>query len=226
MEIITKLKACDVNDLAPLVSISTERLARIQKSLLKDETSVPEGNRIYYFSRRLNMKPAIVSQRFSTHTVMFTITFAKLKENLELMLSFGIEPANILNDLWAFTRSSNTTKDRLELCQKTGKGNLKPWVIACNENKLDRSLTITEDQKSLLGDGTVIDYLSQRLNYDVEQTKAIATRYKAVSKVRVAKVRSEKIHLKKCEYSLKSSAAEKRSRLSPDRRKVHTRRNR
>lgn len=180
----------DINDFVPLISVSIQRFARAFKTLRKDEaSSVQEGNRIYYFSSRLKIKPAIVAKHFSTHMFIFSISFGKLKETLELMLHFGIPSENILKDLWSFIRPLSTTRTRLELCEKSGKGNLKPWVITCEEDKLRNSLTLTEDRLSLLGDGTVVDYLSQRLGYDLEMTKAIVTRYKAVTKVRVAKVR-------------------------------------
>lgn len=179
----------DINDFVPLLSVSVQLLDRAHQTLLRDEASIAKGNRIYFFGSRLKIKPATVANAFSTHMFMFTISFEKLKENLELMLEFGISPKNILNDLWSFIRSPSNTRARLELCQKAGKGNLKPWVISCDDVKIDKTLTLTEDRKNVLGDGTVIDYLSQRLGYDVELTKAIVMKYKPVTKVRVAKVR-------------------------------------
>lgn len=185
----------DINDFLPLISSSLQQLDRAKKTLLRDNKLNAEGNRIYFFSKRLKVKPAIVCHHFSTHMFIFTISFKKLKENLDLMLEGGITPMNVLNDLWVFIRASSNMKARLTLCEKAGKGNLKPWVISCTDETLEKSLTMTEDRKSLLGDGTVITYLSQRLGYNEELTKAIVTRYKAVTKVRVAKVIREKCQL-------------------------------
>lgn len=165
-------------------------LSRTQERTNKERGYVPQGNRIYYFSKRLDVQPALVSKYFATHMFMFEIDFDQMVENLNVMLEYNVSSINILRDLWAFKYLPTSIRARLERCQQADKENLKPWVIRCTEEILERSLTLSQEKKNLLGDSTVIDYLSERLGYDKETTKNIVSKHQQVLTVRVKRVRS------------------------------------
>ena len=120
---------------------------------------------------------------------MFEIHFEMLVENLNLLLEFEMAPISILRDLWAFKYLPSSIRARLERCQKAEKDNLKPWVIRCTEDILQNTLTITQERKELLGDKSVVEYLSERLGYEPELMKYMVDKHEQVMTVRVTKVR-------------------------------------
>ena len=189
LELIEKLQPRDINDFIPLITVSSLMLSRAQKRMQRERKHIPEGNRIYYFSKRLDVNPALVSKYFATHMFMFEVAFDQLVENLNVMLEFNVSSINILRDLWAFKYLPTSIRTRLERCQKADKENLMPWMIRCTEEILERSLTLSQESKNLLGDSTVVDYISERLGYDIETTKSIVSNHKSVLKVRVTRVR-------------------------------------
>lgn len=191
LKTLEKLKPRELNDFTPLARLTFIALSKLQKSFEKDETKFPEGSRIYYFSKRLDVEPALVAKYFSTHLFMFNLSPAILVENLNIMQEFEIPSQRILRDLWSFTYQPTQIRSRLEHCQKTeGKGNLKPWMIRCTEQILQRSLTLKQDRKDLLGNDTIAEYLAERLGVDVELIKVLTAKNETLPKIKVAKVRT------------------------------------
>lgn len=189
MKLLEKLLPRDINDFIPMIRVSPVILNRTYLSVVKERKHIPEGNRIYYFSKRLEVEPAMVAKYFSTHMFMFEVGFDQMEENLNIMLEFKVTSVSILRDLWAFKYLPKSIRIRLERCQKANKGNLKPWMIRCTEEILERSLSISQESKSLLGDNTVVEYISNRLGYDIETTKNIISKHRQVMKVRVQRVK-------------------------------------
>lgn len=62
-------------------------------------------------------------------------------------------------------------------------------MVRCKIEVLEHSNEIYKDNKNLLGENTVIDYLSQRLGIEPEQMKAIAYKHPTVLKCRVTKMK-------------------------------------
>lgn len=54
--------------------------------------------------------------------------------------------------------------------------------------KLFRSIKHSVDEKELLGDRTLVEYVADRLGYDVPTTKFILDKHPAIYNVRVTKV--------------------------------------
>lgn len=186
---IEKLHPKNLNDFIPLSRVSLSVLTRTQKIMNRERNHVPEGNRIYFLSSRLGVEPDLVSKYFSTHMFMFTINFDMLVENLNILLEYEITPVNILRDLWAFKYLPSSIRSRLERCQQADKDNLKPWMIRCPEDVLKKTLTLSQESKNLLGDDTMVSYLSQRLGYDEKAIKCLVEKNEIVTKVRITKVR-------------------------------------
>lgn len=219
---IEKMQPRDINDFVPLIHVSASILSRTRKTMEKERGYVPGGNRIYYFSSRLEVEPVLVAKYFATHMFMFEVAWEHLEENLNVMLEYKVSSIDILRDLWAFKYLPSSIRARLERCQKADKGNLKPWMIRCTEEILERTLTLSQESKNLLGDSTVIDYLSERLGYDIETTKSIVSRHEQVMKVRVTRVRlfyclqHDLAFLPPPSCFLSSFSDERHSRLSSD----------
>lgn len=119
---------------------------------------------------------------------MFEVAFDQLEANLNVMLEYNIRSINILRDLWAFKYFPSSIRARLERCQRADKDDLRPWMIRCTEDVLEKTLKLSQDNKELLGDQSVIDYISERLGYDIETTKSIISKFPKILKVRATRV--------------------------------------
>ena len=185
MDILKSFKGCDLDDLIPLLKVSSivlQRACRIQEAELKQQ--IPNANRITYMSKALKVKPELVSKYFATHMFMFGIPHDMLEENLKTLLEYEIEPIHILRDLWVFKYVPQKLKDRFELVKAAGRTTLRPWMVRCKMDVLEHSIDIYQQNKKLLGEDTVIDYLSKRLGYDTFTMKTIASKHPAVLKCR------------------------------------------
>lgn len=96
---------------------------------------------------------------------------------------------HILRDLWVFKYDPAKVRERFELCRSAGRENLRPWMVRCKMEVLENSNQIFQQNKNLLGEDTVIDYLSKRLNYDVDNMRLIAMKHPSVLKCRVTKIK-------------------------------------
>ena len=169
--------------------MAPSRLLALQNSMRKERNHIPEGNRIYYFTKRLEVEPELVCKYFSTHMFMFDIQFDMLAENLNILMEYKVQPINILRDLWAFKYLPKSVRMRLERAKKAQKEKIMPWMVRCPEQVLQKSLKLSVDSRNCLGEhSSVVAYLSERLGYDHETTQQIANKHEAVLKVRVTKV--------------------------------------
>lgn len=185
MDIIKKIKGSDLDDLIPLLQVSTLILRRavlIQKS---ESDKIPHGNRINYFSKKLNVHPSLVAKYFATHMFMFGIPFEMIEENLKTLLEYEIDSIYILRDLWVFKYMPQKVKERFEYVKAAGRQNLRPWMVRCKQDVLENSINIFQQNKNLLGEeGTVIDYISKRLGYDTFTIKSITFKHPAIARCR------------------------------------------
>lgn len=187
--LVLQLKPHDINDMLHMIRLSPMQLKKYQKIMDQERDIVPEGNRIYFFAKRLNVEPALVSKYFSSHMFIFDIDWLMLEENLEIMLEYKVEPIALLRDLWAFKYFPKSIRTRFDRCISAQKVNLKPWMVRCTEEILDRSLTLTKESNSVLGDTTVLDYLSERLGFDIDIMRSITSKHVAVLTSRGTRVR-------------------------------------
>lgn len=189
LRLIEKLKPREFEDFVPLIRLPSADLTRLQHSFKQDKETVPETNRIYFFSKRLNVEPAIVAKYFSTHMFMFSLDLNLLEEILNIMIEFEVPSDRILRDLWAFKYDPKLIRERLKRCQETEKGNLKPWMIRCTEDILERSLALTQEKKNVLGKNTLVEYLSQRLNVESSEMERLIEKQKALAVSKASKVK-------------------------------------
>jgi hypothetical protein len=192
--LVLKLQPRNINDMIHMIRLSPYQLRKFQKIFDIERPIVPEGNRLYYFATKLNVEPALVSKYFVTHMFMFEIDYKMFDENLDIMIEYKVEPIAILRDLWAFKYLPKSIRARFDRCLSAQKVTLKPWMVRCTEEILERSLTLSKEDNSLLGDSTVLEYLSERLGYDTETMESIIGKHEIVLSSRVKRVSPEKFH--------------------------------
>lgn len=189
IRLIEKMEPRNINDLIPLASVYSLKLLRMQQLMKKEAANIPHGSRIYYFAHRLKVKPAMVSKYFAKHISMFELRFDSLVSNLDLMLEYEMSPSHILTDLSSFIHVTTMSRARLERLREAGAKVLKPWMMRSTEKMLKPIVSRRRQQKELLGDKTVIEFLSERLGYDIETTKSIVSSFEKVGRVDVIKVK-------------------------------------
>lgn len=183
------LKPKDINELVPLLQLPSLSLNRLIESINKENEMIPEGNRIYYLSERLNVEPSVVAKFIANRTFMFEISFERLVENLNLLQEYKIDAINILKDMWVFQYCPQTIRDRLERCRVAGKDELRPWMVRCPEEKLQNSLKMAKENKSLLGDLSLVEYISQRLGCETDVLETMIQGYPDILKCRATRVK-------------------------------------
>ena len=206
LDLLATLQPNDINDVIPFIRLSPLQIMKLQKNIDNERDVIPEGNRINYMAKRLNVKPALVSKYFATHLFMFDISFLMLVENLNVMLEYEIASIDILRDLWAFKYFASSIRARLDRCKKADKKVLKPWMIRCQEETLQRTLELSQEKKNLLGEKTTEQYLCERLGYDLETMKNIVHKHPQVLNVRITRVskKSKEFHNFTVKFPLRS----------------------
>lgn len=179
----------DLDDFIPLLKLDFTDLAKIEKIMIYEKDLVYGGNRIYFFSDKLNVPPQTVAKYFSTHAFMFEISLLNFYKNLKVFLDYKVEPMNILRDLWAFKYKTKSIERRLERAKTAQKDKIMPWMVRCTEPILQKSLQIATESKALLGESnSTLEYLSNRLGYDLKTTEYIVSKHPQVLKVRIPKI--------------------------------------
>lgn len=78
---------------------------------------------------------------------MFWMQLNTLIDILNIMLEYGIEPMNILKDLWAFRYPLDCVRDRLERANTAKKIKMMPWMVRCPEKIFQRYATYINEVK-------------------------------------------------------------------------------
>jgi hypothetical protein len=186
---LKKFKHRDINDLVPLLKCSVLSLTRAYKFQEVEEAVIPYGSRIYYLSKKLEISPDTVSTYLSTHMFMFTVPFENIKEIMETLFFYEIEPMHILKDLWVFKYLPEKVKNRLEFAKQKGRTGLRPWMCRCKIKVLERSIELFKESKEPLGGDTKVEYIAKRLGYDVETMKIFIDKQPFVLKSRGEKLK-------------------------------------
>lgn len=187
--IIEKMEPRNIADLLPLVQTPTVELIKVKRKMLSETDYIPEKNRIYFFSNRLNVEPSVVSRHFASYLFMFQIPFNQLVENLNVIQGYNVSHENILCDLWAFNYHPSLVRKRLGRCQKSQLGTLKLWMIRCKESILKRSVELAQEKKNVFGDDTAVEYISKRLKYDIKTTEKVVSKHEKVLHVNASKMK-------------------------------------
>lgn len=173
-----------------MMELDIRKLKRCVDVMLSETSLIPEGNRIYYFSTHLKLKPEIVSKYFTKHKFILEMSFSNLEESFQVFLKYGVQPMDMLRDLYAFRYKSSKIESRLKQAQDANKDKLMPWMVRCTEKVLQTSLQHSRESKALLKNhDSVVSYIAARLNYDLKTTEYIVSKHPCVTKIRVTKIK-------------------------------------
>ncbi len=75
------------------------------------------------------------------------------------------------------------------MCLESGRTNLRCWMVRCKLDVLEHSNNILQQNKKILGENSIVDYVSERLNHDPEIMRTILEKYPLVLKCGVPKIK-------------------------------------
>ncbi|CRK99140.1 CLUMA_CG012477, isoform A [Clunio marinus] len=186
---IENLEPRDINDFFPLINADTLALLKASNIVKKERNEIPKGNRIYYIADRLNIEPVLLSQYVAKHMFIFEVPFTFIINNLDLMLEFGMSSENIMRNLSAFRCFPSSARQRLERCRSVGMKNLKPWLMRTPDKRLNLVLARSIKKIETIGDKSIAEYLSERLNTDIEEMNYILSKNKKILSTHVPKIK-------------------------------------
>ncbi|XP_004534490.1 transcription termination factor, mitochondrial [Ceratitis capitata] len=190
LALVQTLQLRDINDFVPFLRLSVPRLRKLVSIMNRESKILSQGNRIYYISELLKVDPKIVTKYLSKRLFILEMPFDMLEQNLQHMINYNVSPINILKDLWAFRYTPKSVQLRLERAKRAKKDKIMPWMVRCPEPILQRSFKLTLDELAVLGEKkNVVEYVAERLQFDIESMRCIMERHPAVMRVRVTKVK-------------------------------------
>ncbi|XP_016990071.2 transcription termination factor, mitochondrial [Drosophila rhopaloa] len=190
LQLIKSMDMRDINHFVPFLRLTVPRLRKLVGALNSERNTIPQQNRVYYISEKLEVSPEIVTKYLSKRLFILEMPFEMFEKNLQHMIDYNVSPINILKDLWAFRYTPKSVQLRLERAKRAKKDKIMPWMVRCPEPILQRSLKLSLDELKVLGEfSSVVEYLAHRLGFNPSETKTIMDRHPQVHTVRVTKIK-------------------------------------
>ncbi|XP_043661957.1 transcription termination factor, mitochondrial [Drosophila teissieri] len=190
LQLIKSMEFKDINHFVPFLRLTVPRLRKLVGALNSERVTMPQGNRVYYISEKLEVSPDIVSKYLSKRLFILEMPYEMFEKNLQHMIDYNVSPINVLKDLWAFRYTPKSVQLRLERAKRAKKDKIMPWMVRCPEPILQRSLKLSLDELKVLGEfSSVVEYLAHRLGFSASEAKAIMDKHPQVHTVRVTKIK-------------------------------------
>ncbi|XP_018578179.1 transcription termination factor, mitochondrial [Anoplophora glabripennis] len=163
----------DVNITAPLLSLPYQRL----KTYTNGEI---ETNRIALISEILLIEKSKVCQIFAKKNFLLSLNLNQLLNNIKLLTDNGITKDEIIKDLWVLRYSTSVIEDRLDTAKRNGIDSFKTWMVRAQPEIFETYIRRRSDNKLILGDSSLTQYLSERLECTEEVAKYIISKQPAL----------------------------------------------
>ncbi|KAF5273588.1 hypothetical protein FQR65_LT04586 [Abscondita terminalis] len=172
-----------LNDTAPLLLLTYKDFIFLVKRELDGEA------RLSFFCNKFNIPVLEVCEAFIKRQFLFKISLTKMEKNIETLLDNGISLEEIRKDYWVLQYKYDIIKERIEIAKKRNIGKIKTWMVRSPISVLDRYCQRRSENKLILGDGTLTEYLSHRLECGVEAAKIILFKHPALSNKHMKKIK-------------------------------------
>ncbi|XP_016962068.1 transcription termination factor, mitochondrial [Drosophila biarmipes] len=190
LQLIKSMDIKDINHFVPFLRLTVPRLRKLVGALNSERGTMPQLNRVYYISEKLQVSPDLVTKYLSKRLFILEMPYEMFEKNLQHMIDYNVSPINVLKDLWAFRYTPKSVEMRLERAKRAKKDKIMPWMVRCPEPILQRSLKLSLDELKVLGQfSSVVEYLAHRLGFSVSEAKAIMDKHPQVHTVRVTKIK-------------------------------------
>lgn len=181
----------DVNEIAPLLKIPFHKLRIIKEYALKDGLHLSDGSRIKYLSEKLQCPPSVISEALVKHDILLSMPFIRIQTIMDLLLDAGVQPEDILKDLWIFRHNITDIRNRLNQAKTAEIERIKPWMARCSSKTFQITLRRHVQNRILLAPhSTTIDYLSERLGCTKEYASNMMSKTPALRRTHISKLKT------------------------------------
>ncbi|XP_026487466.2 transcription termination factor, mitochondrial [Vanessa tameamea] len=189
--IIKELNFLTKKDATPFFKLPVKTLLQIYKTTKNDEENGFCKNRLYYIAQRIKCPPSNLSEQIIKRTFIYKLSFDWLESSLNVLLAMNVSGDRIQRDLWVLKYHHKTIYERLLRVRNLGVENLCPWMVRCSEDILNRSIEITQETKTILGENKSTKmYLATRLNTTPDIIEDMCVKIPALKTIRVTKAKS------------------------------------
>lgn len=189
-KLVLQLNFRSAEDALPFYKLPVKTLLHISKVMKVDQASGFCENRLYYISSRIKCRPSELSERLAKRTFIYSLSFEWLENSLNVLLEMGVSGDRILRDLWVLKYHHKTIHNRLQRIKDLGVDHLYPWMVRCPEDVLNRTISLSQETKTILGDiKSTETYLANRLNISLKDVEDMCIKLPALRNVRVTKVK-------------------------------------
>ncbi|XP_037708749.1 transcription termination factor, mitochondrial [Drosophila subpulchrella] len=190
LQLIKSMDIKDINHFVPFLRLTVPRLRKLVSALNSERSTMPQLNRVYYISEKLQVSPDLVTKYLCKRLFILEMPYEMFEKNLQHMIDYNVSPINVLKDLWAFRYTPKSVQLRLERAKRAKKDKIMPWMVRCPEPILQRSLKLSLDELKVLGEfSSVVEYLAHRLGFSASEAKVIMDKHPQVHTVRVTKIK-------------------------------------
>jgi len=92
----------DINHFVPFLRLTVPRLRKLVTALNSERSTMPQLNRVYYISEKLQVSPDLVTKYLCKRLFILEMPYEMFEKNLQHMIDYNVSPINVLKDLWAF----------------------------------------------------------------------------------------------------------------------------
>ncbi|XP_060516680.1 transcription termination factor, mitochondrial [Cylas formicarius] len=148
-----------------------------------------ENDRIDELSKFLKLPLPETCCIIAAKPFLVTVDQDHLNESLKLLMDHGIAFQDVVKDLWILRYSTKLLKSKLEYLKKHEIDIKKPWLIRCTDGTLARHIKKDLENKSVLGDEAVIEYISERLCCPLETAREFVHKYPRLRRKSLLKIK-------------------------------------
>lgn len=167
----------DIHVTAPLVTIKMKDLERMTSM---EERRRNLNLRIVTINRILGTDTAQVYEAFVSKVFLICIDLMRLEENAKILTANGVTCEEILHDLWVLKYNPKTIQQRINIVKENNIEKIKTWMIRSKREIFENYVKRRSENKLILGNYTLAEYLSERLDCSVDEAKGLMVKMPAL----------------------------------------------
>lgn len=143
-------------------------IMRYQKYFMSEVKTFPHHpNRVYYLAERLEVPVELVTEKIVKTKQILTMSLNRIDHMLDILYAYGMQPEDIVPDLWVFYHQIKRVEERLQRAAQAGCKRPKPWICHATHQVFERFCERQQSQKEeLTGHKDLASYLSHKLECD------------------------------------------------------------
>lgn len=156
-----------ISDFVPLMELKADRFKQVIESMLEEQVRISGGNRIYYFSNKMNVskqqnlfksmkfnhnnslkslfifqiEPNIVSKYCAKNEYSLIAPFEMVDRKVQILLDYNIQPMSILKCLYSLDRSESLYLSRLDQLMMLNIKDVKLYFFTCADEAFEKYLS-------------------------------------------------------------------------------------